>query len=485
MNARELALLALRQAHQGGTYVQDRLHDLLGEHELSAADRAMATEIALATVRHRRTIDLLLASLLARPIQKTDLTTRLVLQSAAYQIVFLERVPDYAVVDEAVRLVRKAGRPRMTGLVNAVLRRVADLVDRSAKPAQVSDPRRIVPLPHGGSVVLKQPLLAADDVGRLADAYSFPDVLVSRWCSRWGARKTERVLAALNRPPRVFARVNTLRTSARDLIARLPEDLRETVQPVTKKVVDLTGLPHRHLLALLEEGLVTVEDPTAMLAVEALEARPGETVLDLCAAPGGKTSYLAELMKGEGLIFALDREGPRLDLLRHTCRRLKLDNVRVLANQPAGLPGDMPKEFDRVLIDVPCSNTGVLNRRAEARWRLSEKSIRSLNDLQLQLLEQGARATRTGGLCLYSTCSLEPEENGRLVRRFLQDNPWMALQSELETLPSACGDGGYFARMTRIEDGPAQSGDRLDTSAKWPIIRHLRAAGPGLREDRS
>jgi len=467
LNARELALLALRQAHQGGTYVQDRLHDLLSEHELSDADRSLATEIALATVRHRRTIDLLLASLLAKPIHKTDLATHLVLQSAAYQIIFLERVPDYAVVDEAVRLVRKAGSPHMTGLVNAVLRRVADLIDRNANPAQVGDPRRIVPLPHGGSVVLKQPLLAADDVGRLADAYSFPDVLVSRWCSRWGARKTERVLAALNRPPRLFARVNTLRTSARDLVAHLPEAVREAVQPTSEKnkknekVVDLTGLPHPSLLALLEQGLVTVEDPTAMLAVEALEARPGETVLDLCAAPGGKTSYLAELMKGEGLIFALDREGPRLDLLRHTCRRLKLDNVRVLANESAALSDDMPTEFDRVLIDVPCSNTGVLNRRAEARWRLSQKSIRSLNDLQLQLLEQGARATRTGGLCLYSTCSLEPEENGRLVRRFLQDNPWMALQSELETLPSESGDGGYFARMKRIEGGPGSQATDL------------------------
>jgi len=457
MNARELALLALRQAHQGGTYVQDRLHDLLSEHELSAADRSLATEIALATVRHRRTIDLVLASLLAKPIHKTDLATRLVLQSAAYQIIFLERVPDYAVVDEAVRLVRKAGSPHMTGLVNAVLRKVADLVDRNVKAPQVDDPRRIVPLPHGGSVVLKRPLLADDDVGRLAEAYSFPDVLVNRWCSRWGARKTERVLAALNRPPRLFARVNTLRTSARDLPAHLPADLRQTVQPTNEKnkknenVVDLTGLPHGHLLDLLEQGLVTVEDPTAMLAVEALEARPGETVLDLCAAPGGKTAYLAELMKGEGLIFALDREGPRLDLLRDTCRRLKLDNVRVLANQPAALPDDMPKEFDRVLIDVPCSNTGVLNRRAEARWRLSQKSIRSLNGLQLQLLEQGARATRSGGLCLYSTCSLEPEENGRLVRRFLQDHPRMVLQSELETLPGASGDGGYFARMRGME----------------------------------
>ncbi|NIA21814.1 MAG: hypothetical protein GWP05_07600 [Anaerolineaceae bacterium] len=460
MNARQLALSALRQAHQDGTYVQDRLHDLMSEHELSAADRSLATEIALATVRHRRTVDLLLDSLLARPIRKTDPVTRLVLESAAYQIVFLDRVPDYAVVNEAVQLVRWAGSPRMAGLVNAVLRRLTSLIDRDAKAARAGDPRRIVPLPHGGRVVLKQPLLRADQVGRLADAYSFPDALVKRWCGRWGAGNTERVLAALNRPPRVFARVNTLRTSPGDLLASLAEAERETVLQVTGNVLDLTGLPHAALLDLLERGLVTVEDPTAMLAVEALEVQPGETVLDLCAAPGGKTSYLAELMQGRGLIVALDREGPRLDLLRRTCERLRLNNVRLLANAPAAFPDDLPGEFDRVLIDVPCSNTGVLNRRAEARWRLkdneneNDKSIRSLNRLQLSLLAQGARATRSDGLCVYSTCSLEPEENGRLVRRFLQDNPWMVLQSELQTLPSESGDGGYFARLKRIEDGP-------------------------------
>jgi 16S rRNA (cytosine967-C5)-methyltransferase len=191
--------------------------------------------------------------------------------------------------------------------------------------------------------------------------------------------------------------------------------------------------------------------------VEALDVRPGQTVLDLCAAPGGKTSYIAELMRGQGTVYAMDLGAERLELLAQTVARLGLSNVRVLANEPGRWPRDLPAQFDRVLVDVPCSNTGVLNRRAEARWRFSAASLESLTRLQMELLSQGAQAARVGGLCVYSTCSLEPEENAGLVRRFLAANPWMVLQVERETLPSAAGDGGYFARLVRHEASAADA----------------------------
>ncbi|MBN2582104.1 MAG: 16S rRNA (cytosine(967)-C(5))-methyltransferase RsmB [Planctomycetes bacterium] len=452
MNARELALLALRNAHDRGAYVQDCLHELLNAHDLSPADRALATEIASGTVRHRRTLDRLLDRRLRKPIHQMAPAVRLVLESAAYQILFLDRVPDYAVVNEAVRLAREVAHGRVPGLVNAVLRRLSEMVDRDASAEDVQNVRRILPLPHGGTIVLKEGLLPEEPDRRLADAYSFPHPLVKRWMQRWGAARTEDVLAALNHPPRTFARINTLRTSADELARRLPESVRDEVRWISNRVADVSHLPHDLLLGLLDEGLVTIEDSTAMRAVEALDLRPGMTVLDLCAAPGGKASYVAELIRGQGAVWALDRQGPRLDALRETCRRLHLENVHVAANVPAEFPDDMPPRFDRVLVDVPCSNTGVLGRRAEARWRLKDHAMDSLRPLQAELLAQGAGMTAPGGLCVYSTCSIEPDENERLVRGFLADHGEMVLQVERETLPSADGDGGYFARMVRLDD---------------------------------
>jgi len=447
--AREIALLALSRAASVGTYVQDELHTLLEAHDLPPAERGLATEIALGTMRHRRTLDWLLRQRLRRPIHTLDAATLNVLRTAAYQIVFLDRVPDYAAVDEAVSLVRKHAETRLAGLANAVLRRLPTLFDPQTPPERVRNPRRLLPLPHSRTLVLAEGRLPDDELQRLAIVYSFPDVLVRRWYRRWGGRRLRKVLESLNEPPRVFGRVNTLRANPAEVAARLPHELRERARTPSDNVLDLSDVSHDLLMCLLSHGLVTVEDPTATLAVDAMELRPGQTVLDLCASPGGKCSYAAELLKGQGTLWALDRGRERLALLEQTVSRLGLRIVRVAPNEPASWER-MPALFDRVLVDVPCSNTGVLNRRADARWRFSVETLASLASLQRQLLAQAAAATRVGGLCVYSTCSLEPEENGDLVRRFLAETPAMVLQMERETFPSSAGDGGYLARLIRV-----------------------------------
>jgi len=455
MNARELALSALIEAQRSSAYVQDRLHALMAAHHLPAADRALATQIAQGTTRHRRTLDHLLQTRLKHPIENMPLAARLILESAVYQIVFLDRVPDYAVVDESVSLMRRQGLERLAGLANAVLRKSPKLLDRETPPEQVRNPRRRIPSPHaeqGRPIVLREPLLPADSVQRLGVAMSFPDALVRRWVARWGMQPTERVLQILNRPPRTFARINSLRCTPQEVLESLPEALRSSSRTRRSNVLDLTGLPHARLVQLLERGMITVEDPTAVLPVEAMQLEPGQNVMDLCAAPGGKTSYIAELLAGQGTVTAVDRGRERLDLLRQTVERLGLSNVRVVDNDAWAATAAEPQAFGRVLVDVPCSNTGVLNRRTDARWRFGDLSLRSLARVQGALLEQAARATRVGGLCVYSTCSLEPEENGRRVRQFLAAAPWMVLQAERETLPSAEGDGGYYALMVRLDE---------------------------------
>ncbi len=449
MGARELAWSALKAARRRRSYVQDELHRLLRARTVSAADRTFATELALGTVRHQRTVNLLLRAVLRKPLRQLPADARLLLQSAVYQILFLDRVPDYAVVSRSVDLMRKGGQGRLAGLANAALRNVAGELDREAEPAKVTDPRRRLAGPRGGVVVLRKPLLPRETVQRLAVACSFPDFLVARWHRRWGEGRTIDVLAALNRPPRTFARVNESRETVEEVLDRLPEPVREQSRTERVNVLDLSGLPYDCLAELLAEGAVTVEDPTAMLPVEALAPEPGHRVLDLCAAPGGKTGYIAERLAGRGDVYALDRPGKRLALLRDTVKRLRLKNARVEANEPnrtARLAGD---GFDRVLVDVPCTNTGVLNRRAEARWRVKPGSFERLENVQSSLLRQGLDLTCPGGVCVYSTCSIEPEENGERVRRVLAERKDVSLQLEQETLPSKAGDGGYFVRLVR------------------------------------
>lgn len=451
MTARQLALQALLRARDHDTFVQDELHGLIEAGNLSAVDRHLATEIALGTTRQCRTLDFLLNRFLRTPVRTLPLPVQMILRCAAYQILFLDRVPDYAAVNEAVRLMNARGHVRLAPVANAVLRKLPGVLDASPGAGSVADPRRRIPSPHGRWLHLAEPLLPEDPVQRIGIATSFPDALVGRWIGRWGDVSAEQMLIQLNRPPHVFGRVNTLKTTSQAILADLPPDLRKQVTVVRRNALDLTALPRETLITLLDDGRVTIEDPTAMLAVEALDVRPGHTVLDLCAAPGGKTSYLAELLKGQGEIWAVDRAGPRLERLRETVARLRLTGVHVVANAPPIGSQEMPSAFDRVMVDVPCSNTGVLNRRAEARWRLTEGLPESLLAMQFELLCQAASATSVGGQCVYSTCSLETDENAAVIRRLLTARSDMVLHAERETWPSPQGDGGYFAVLSRVE----------------------------------
>lgn len=465
MSARLAACTALQKSATGDEFAQDALHHLFrgAARNLSPADRGLATELTLGTVRHRRTLHVLLDRHLKNPIAETPDPARLSLEVGAYQIIFLQRIPDYAVVSSAVETVRQMKAPGLTGLVNAVLRKVAAMVEKRldvppAPPAEGSaDPRRTLPLPHGGAVIFRQAVFSDDPVAQLGEVYSFPDLLVQRWLERFGRERTTELLATLNRHPRIIARVNKLRATRQIVLDQLDaasagraaaaDDLREDQ-------LDLTDVPHEAVSRLLDAGLVTIQDSTTLLPVEAmdLERLSAGRVLDLCAAPGGKTAYIAQIVlpQADVHVLATDRRGERLDGLRETTARLGLRNVDVLAAEDLPpSPASDQERFDRVLADVPCSNTGVLHRRAEARWRFSRVDMYSLVRMQRGLLERAATLTRAGGICVYSTCSIEPQENEELVRGFLADHPEMELRGEQTTLPSAGHDGGYFARLAK------------------------------------
>jgi 16S rRNA (cytosine967-C5)-methyltransferase len=282
--------------------------------------------------------------------------------------------------------------------------------------------------------------------------YSHPDWLVKRWQARWGAETTVGLMAWDNTPPLTFARVNTLRTDAGRLLEQWRDEgveydfvrhdwLEENL------MFELKGHPPLGTLPSFQQGLFYVQDPSTLLALRELGPQPGETVLDLCAAPGGKLTFSAQLMRNEGRLVAHDVETERLKLIHENCARLGVICVETI--EPSSL-SSKSASFQKILVDAPCSNTGVMRRRVDLRWRITEMEIARLEAAQRKLLGQAAILLRPGGVLVYSTCSLEPEENQQVVRGFLTENLNFQLRSQRELRPTVEGvDGAYVASLIR------------------------------------
>ena len=280
--------------------------------------------------------------------------------------------------------------------------------------------------------------------------WSHPEWLVEKWRKNFGDENTQRLLEWNNTPPKMYARVNALKTDAGKLIERWREegveyDFFTRDWTGENLVFELKSHPPLARLGSFREGWFYLQDPSTLLAPAMLGAQPGETILDMCAAPGGKTTFIAQLMNNNGKIIASDLDPSRLKLVKENCVRLGVTCAETTGSrQPA--TGD--SRFDRILIDAPCSNTGVMRRRVDLRWRIQAAEILRLQRTQLDLLNQAAPQLKPGGVLIYSTCSLEPEENSEVVKQFLASNRGFQLESERQLLPFADGvDGAYVARL--------------------------------------
>lgn len=425
----------------------DRVRDALRLDGLSARDRGLALELALGVERRRLTLDPALLACTTRGQLPGDPFALTALRLGAYQLMYLPRVAPHAAVHETVALLRQQG-----GFVNAVLRKIANaVVDRAADPRAA---RRELPLPDGahgprclalGVDWLPDPQAAPH--AHLAASYGLPEVLVSGWARSHGDTTARALCEASVAAPGVTLRVNRRRTDAAGLAAALRSEGVATL-PVDADQLQLAGIDAQSPFATqaYRDGLFAVQDPTALAAALAIEPQPGETVLDLCAAPGGKATALAERMSRGGKVLAFDIDRDRLALLRESRDRLGLaDTLTVLDDLAAA-----PPQVDAVLVDVPCSNTGVLARRVEVRRRLRPGTIAAMAQTQRELLTQALSRVRPGGRVVYSTCSIEPEENRGVVDAVLASHAGVRLVREQLTLPVAqrC-DGGYFAVLRR------------------------------------
>jgi 16S rRNA (cytosine967-C5)-methyltransferase len=405
---------------------------------LSPEDRRLAHELVLGVLRWRGELDYLVNVTVGRPAEKLDLPVRVALWLGLYQLRHLDRVPAHAAVNESVELVKNGKRWRAAPLVNAALR--AAMRDRPEAP----DDR------------------VRDPLNRMAIALSHPRWMLERWVARLGPEEAEALARADNDPPAHALRVNPLRAPS---LARALEQLSDDgVEVRASSLAPGAYVVERgHLTPAsraVREGWVYLQDEASQLVASLVGARAGERVLDVGAAPGGKSSQLAAAMGNDGLVVAVDLHPARLATLAETCRRLAARVVRPLAADASrDLPLAEGVAFDRVLVDAPCSGTGTLRRNPEIRWRLTPADPARFGALQGSLLDAAAGRVRPGGRLVYSTCSVEPEENEEVVAAFLGRHPEFALapgavpealrtaDGHLRTWPHRHGSDGFFAAV--------------------------------------
>lgn len=449
--ARSLALQVLLDCARHEGFVQEILdRHLVADtgRGLSPADRRLATHLAYGVLRRRGTLQALLAPLINRPIEKVEPWLFDALCLGAYQLSLLTQIPAHAALNETVELAAVFGRPAAKGFLNGVLRACSSLVTGDTATAPAPD---ALPL-EGGTYrrltrsVFPDPRTAGEDY--LARAFSFPPWLAQRWFQRLGREEAFRLGFWFAGPAALTLRVNVLKKTREELLdalagAGLKAEAGE--HPLAIRLLEPAAIREVPGYA---EGWFSVQDESAMRVGSALAPKPGWKVLDLCAAPGGKTTHLAEQMGDEGKILACDIDEQRLKTLRDLAGRLGLGNIETRRIDPAR-PGLPEGHFDAVLVDVPCSNTGVLGRRPEVRWRLTPQDVEELTRLQGRLLRLALDAVRVGGVVVYSTCSIEPEENGDVARGVIQDCPWVRLDGEETAIPGRPSDGGYWARLRK------------------------------------
>lgn len=434
--ARSVAFTVLRRTFEGDAYTDRALAAEAARENLNRRDRGLAMQLAYGTVQRRDLLDQLIVELSDRPVERLEPPVLAALRLGLFQIAFLDGVAEHAAVHESVELA-KAGRGRGHGLVNAVLRRATrDL------------PARLAQLSH------------AEDPDGAALWHSHPAWVARLWFDLLGADEARALMAANNAPAESAVRANTLVTDVAALAAALPVPTRPA-EGLPEGLV-LEGAFDAHGSEPFATGALTPQSRASMLVARVVGPHPGERVLDLCAAPGAKTTHLAALMEGRGTLVAVERDRARARRLRENAQRMRAGNVEVRA---ADARDDHGSGFDRVLVDPPCTGLGTLRSRPDQRWRVEPSDPARLARLQGKVLAAAARAVRPGGTLVYSTCTISPAENEAVVEAFLRAHADFApadLHAEfplwkhpsvprhLQLLPHRDGTDGFFiARLSR------------------------------------
>ena len=433
LSARQLAFVVLRDIDKGA-FADVALERNIGKFVLSPADRRLATELIYGTVRRQRTLDALIDQLGKRPVAQQPAELRRILHLGFYQLRYLDHVPDHAVVDTTVQLAKHQRLGKLSGVVNGMLRQYLRLGEAGHDPLQ----------------------LPTDKTQALGVLHSYPDWIIQAWQQLVPADEVDRLCEWFNQAPKIDLRVNRLRATVDQVVTALTNHgLTVTVLsgiPDGIRIVGATGNVRQ--LPGYDEGWWMVQDSSAQLVSYLVDPQPGETIIDACAAPGGKTAHLAELMGDSGRVLGCDRTSSRLNKIRQNAKRLQLTSIETVMGDSREHP-EFNGIADRVLLDVPCSGLGTLHRHADARWRQTPDSIAGLTTLQRELLEAAIDWVKPGGgVLVYSTCTLHPDENQNLIRAFLADHPDWQIQPPDVDSPVApfVTDQGWVTVWPHLQD---------------------------------
>ena len=443
--ARRVAADTLARSHSRAGFASELIDDELTRASLPPQDRRFVTQLVFGVLRRKGTLDALLKPFIQIPFHAVQPRVWDVLHLGAFQLVFLTHVPKHAAVNETVELADHVGSPKAKGFVNGVLRRVAELVTDEFVAAPGPD---AVPFETARYRKLTKPLLpdpTTDPDAYLAAGHSWPRWLANRWLDRYGAEECTRLGFWFNAPPPLWIRTNKLHTDRETYRLRLAAALIDAEPGEHPQSLRLIESPAVRDLPGYADGDFTVQDHSSMLVASAVGVQPGMRVLDLCAAPGGKTTHLAELMDNRGTVTACDIDPKRLATVTSLCQRLGVKGVETVLLRENDEPPAGP--FDAALVDLPCSNTGVLGRRPEVRWRIKPSEFEHLIRLQTKLLLQAVERVRPGGAVVYSTCSIEPDENAGVVKAVRRAVKGLTLEAEHDPVPGRPSDGGYWARL--------------------------------------
>lgn len=443
-SAREVALNILLRVEEEKAYSNLLLSSVFKKESLSNADRGLVTEIVYGTITWRDRLDYTIGQYSKGSIHKLDKWVLVLLRLSFYQLLFLERVPSYAVVNEAVNIAKRRGHRGISSFVNGILRSYL----REPKKAEIQ--HDLEPIP------------------RIALEQSHPQWLVKRWVDQFGEKVTEEICIANNEPSTLSIRVNSLKIHKHALIQKLAD---ENVSTVPAKFfpqalrIESSGNPIDN--TSFKDGLYTIQDESSMLVGHLLNAQTGMKVLDACAAPGGKSTHIAEIMQNEGSIIANDLHVHKEKLIQEQAKRLGISIIETTVADAYELPERNLGSFDRILLDAPCTGFGVIRRKPDLKWHKQLRDIKSISYIQYQLLVRIAPLLKRGGKLIYSTCTIEAEENQQLIQRFLLEHPQYKLDDTmvddlpdelkekvevagmLQILPQYWGTDGFFiARLT-------------------------------------
>ena len=422
MESRHLAFVALRAVHQGA-YADAALDKVWRQSDLSSADRRLVTELVYGSVRRMRSLDAVIDQLAKKTARQQPPDLRTILHLGLYQLRYLSQIPAAAAVNSTVQLAKARGFLGLTGFVNGLLRQYVRLATAS-KPEST----------HPSGDPLQLP---ANPVERLGILHSYPDWIIQVWLEQLDLAETAQLCSWLNQPPTIDLRVNPLRTTVETVVAAMASaGVSVSRLPHLPQALRLAGSSGAiHQLPGFSQGWWTVQDSSAQLVSYLLDPQPSEVIIDACAAPGGKTTHIAELMGDSGKIWASDRAASRLRKVQENAARLQLHSIET--NVGDSRQSQFQHTADRVLLDVPCSGLGTLHRHADARWRQTPEAVSELAVLQAELLAQAATWVKPNGVIVYATCTLHPQENEAVVQSFLAAHPDWKMQPPSVDSPAA------------------------------------------------